>query len=220
MIEAKKSGLFQQMFSLYHRRLVSRSFDHIYWQTAATLPTAPVIFIANHSSWWDGLIFFHLERTALAHELYIMMHEAGLRQYPFFKRLGAFSVNRSQPKEILRSLHYAEQLLKEGKSVCLFPQGDEFHLETRPLRFQSGVTYLLERCPQVPLVPLSFYYSFGHHRKPDVWVFAGQPLVYEQLRGGSRKERTLHLEQLCTKQLDKLKQYVIHEQHQLFTSLL
>lgn len=220
MIRANKSRLFHSMFSLYHQRLLRRSFDQIYFYSKGTLPTTPVIYVANHSSWWDGLIFFHLSRTVLPQDLYIMMHESGLKQYPYFKRLGAFSINRNNPKDILHSLQYAQQLVEDGKSVWMFPQGDEFHLETRPLGFQSGITYVLEHCPHTPVVPMSFYYSFGQKKRPEVYIEAGSPLYHHDLPGQSRVEKTTALEQVCTEQLDELKQLVVTKQRNKFSNLL
>lgn len=220
MIQANKSQLFHSMFSLYHQRLLRRSFDQIYLHSKGNFPTTPAIYIANHSSWWDGLIYFHLCRTVLTEDIYIMMHESGLKRYPYFKRLGAFSINRSNPKDILRSLHYAEQLVQEGKSVWMFPQGDEFHLEKRPLGFQPGISYVLERLPYTQVVPVSFYYSFGHKKKPDVYIKAGIPFYHHDLSGRSRTEKTAGLEQVCTEQLDELKELVVTRQLNMFSKLL
>lgn len=220
MIPAKKNKYFDFVFTIYLKRLLKSSFDKVYWHSKIDIPASPVLFIANHSSWWDGLLFHHLSRTVIKHDLYMMMHESGLKQYPFFRRLGAFSVNRTHPKDILRSLQYAEQLLQDGETVCLFPQGDEFHIEKRPLQFQTGATYLVERHPEIAIVPLSFYYSFGHNKKPEVWIQAGRPLYDADLFGNQRKDKTQALEQICTLQLDELKGRVVHEQHALFSNLI
>ena len=51
-----------------------------------------------------------------------MMDEQGLRQYPFFRRIGAFSVNRDKPRDMLASLQYAAGLLQSGCPVWVFPR--------------------------------------------------------------------------------------------------
>ncbi|MCA1054983.1 lysophospholipid acyltransferase family protein [Rossellomorea aquimaris] len=220
MIKAKKSPAFRTMFSLYHRRLMKRSFHQIYWRGHDGIGEGAAIFTPNHSSWWDSLILFQLDRHVLTQDLHAMMHEKGMKEYPFFRLIGGFSIDRSHPKEIVRSLNYAKELLLEGKSVCLFPQGDEFHLEKRPLGFQSGVIYLMERCPEIPVIPLSFYYTFGHHQKPEAYLSAGAPVYLRDLDGDSRKSKNAHFEQLCTEQLDQLKELVVAEQVERFTKLL
>ena len=102
----------------------------------------------------------------------------------------------------------------------MFPQGDEFHLETRPLGFQSGITYVLEHCPHTPVIPISFYYSFGQKKNPEVYIEAGSPLYHHDLLGQSRVEKTSALEQVCTEQLDELKQLVVTKQRTKFSNLL
>lgn len=219
MIDAKKSGLFEIGFNMYLSPLIRSSFSRILGQGVGALPEKPVLFIANHSSWWDGLLFFYLNRTVWHHDIHMMMHEEGLQKHRYFRYLGAFSINRKKPKEILTSLQYAETLLKQGKSVVLFPQGDEFHLETRPLAFQTGVAYLMEHCPEVPVVPLSFYYSFGHQQKPEIWIRQHQSVLASTIEHMTRKEKTLYLQKLCTEQLDSLKNTVISENSEAFQPL-
>ena len=219
MIDAKKSALFETGFNLYLTPLIRSSFSRILGQGVKNIPDEPALFIANHSSWWDGLVFFYLNRTVWRHDIHMMMHEDGLKKHSYFRYLGAFSINRQKPKEILTSLQYAESLLKQGKSVVLFPQGDEFHLETRPLAFQTGIAYLMEHCPEVPVVPLNFYYSFGHQQKPDLWIRQHPPVSTEEIAQLTRKEKTLYLQQLCTEQLDSLKNTVISENSEAFESL-
>ncbi|MCE4051457.1 MULTISPECIES: lysophospholipid acyltransferase family protein [Bacillaceae] len=220
MIEAKKDVVFNKLFSIFHKRMLAFSFDKIYWQESSKLPSFPGIFVCNHSSWWDGLIYYQLTKTVILQDMYIMMHEQGLKQFPYFKKLGAFSIDRSSPKEILKTMRYAEVLLKQGKSVWLFPQGDEYHLEKRPLQFQPGTLYLQEKLPEIPIIPVCFYYSFAHKRKPEAWIKAGNPLYSNDLPGDSRFEKTLLLEKKCTDALDGLKNDVISEKTKHFVNLL
>ncbi|KOF12041.1 acyl-phosphate glycerol 3-phosphate acyltransferase [Planococcus glaciei] len=211
MIKAKKMPLFENAFELYLNPLIRRSFANVFGRDIVQPPSQPVLFIANHSSWWDGLLFFFLNRSVWRHDVHMMMDEKGLKRYGFFRYLGAFSINRSKPKDILASLQYAEQLLLSGKTVILFPQGEEFHQEIRPLGFSTGIAYLMEHCPDVPAIPVSFYYSFRHERKPEVWVQQGNPFYYKEIRGSARKEKTGSIEQAITEQLDQLKSEVVSE---------
>lgn len=220
MIEAKKSHLFERAFALYLFPLMRRSFGHFLGQNIRTIPTQPAIFIANHSSWWDGLLFFFLNRTVWKHDIHMMMHEKNLEKYKFFRKLGAFSIDKKNPKDIIRSLQYADELLKSGKSVVLFPQGDEFHQEIRPLTFHSGIGYMLEKHPEVPVISITFYYSFRHEQKPEVWIHQSDSLSIEEIPGTSRKEKAASLQQMLTNQLDELRKNVISENTVPFKDLL
>lgn len=61
MFEAKKSKVAAWMFHLVQQRLLNRYFHKIWLAIEEPLPKN-ALFIANHSSWWDGLIFFQLEK--------------------------------------------------------------------------------------------------------------------------------------------------------------
>jgi 1-acyl-sn-glycerol-3-phosphate acyltransferase len=219
MIEAAKKPYFEKLFFLYNRQLFKRHFNGIYLDGPAELPHQAIICM-NHSSWWDGLLLFHCNQVKIKHDIYIMMHEKGLKEFPFFKKLGAFSVNRGKPKDIVLSLQYAGRKLDEGKSVCLFPQGDEMHLEKRPLGFLPGAISLLEKHPHVPVLPVIFYYSFGERKKQDLFVRICPPITYKELTGISRKEKNSCFEELFTKELDFLRNQVIEKNVSHFKNVL
>lgn len=220
MIKAKKSRVFEKGFAIYLLPLLRRSFSHLLGRNVREIPERPVIFIANHSSWWDGLLFFFLNHTVWKHDIHMMMHEKNLEKFKFFRYLGAFSIEKQNPKDIIRSLQYAETLLTEGKSVVLFPQGDEFHQEVRPLAFSTGIGYLVEKHPKVPVIPIAFYYSFRHEQKPEVWIHQGPSFSIEEIHGTSRKTRTAFLQQAVTAQVDDLKKEAIAENTPAFEDLL
>ncbi|RSK26393.1 hypothetical protein EJF36_05705 [Bacillus sp. HMF5848] len=219
MLEAKKDGLFENLFFIYNSFLLKRSFEKILVHVEE-MPKAPYVCVLNHSSWWDGLLLFQLNKKILETDMHAMMSEKGLLSYPFFRKLGGFSINQQKPKDIIKSFSYASALLDEGRSVSIFPQGDERHLEQRPLQFLPGIAYLLERQPSVHVVPVSFYYSFGHVKKPSAYVTIGKAVHAKQFLAGTRKENTYELEAHVTEQLDHLRDIVITENYDYFTRRL
>lgn len=167
MQKANKNKLAEQAFHLYVKeRLIRKQFHRILYR-ADDLPT-PGLMLATHGSWWDGMILFHLDQTMLRHDPYVMIDQQGLARFPFFTRLGGFSIDRSSYKEIKQSLQYAKDQLANGSSVWMFPQGEERHQEERPLQLSSGATHLAKTAPSISL--FSFYYSFGHEQQPDVYI--------------------------------------------------
>ncbi|MCA1031006.1 lysophospholipid acyltransferase family protein [Bacillus timonensis] len=220
MIQANKSKLFARLFYPFNVFLLKKSFQNIYvTQKEDAFPPAS-IFILNHSSWWDGLLCFHLNQTLLKTDSYHMMHEKGLKQFPFFRKLGGFSINRNNPKDIVQSFQYAKKMLMDNKSIWLFPQGDEFHLETRPLKFMPGISYLAEQVPHVPIIPICLYYSFRHKKKPEVFISIDNPIFITSLKGNNRVLKAKALEEMFTMQLDSLKNQIINEDIQSFQPLL
>lgn len=210
MIKAKKSRVFSWMFHFVFQRLIKKSFHQILLKHGEIPPGASV-YIANHSNWWDGLLFFKLQQH-LKKDVYVMMHEHNLRRFFFFQWLGAFSVNQKHPKAVLASLQYAVTLLQKNETVCLFPQGDEYPLEIRPLQFESGALYLVEKSKHTPIVPIAFYYSWAGQRKPTIWIDMGNPIYWDELPGLNRVEKTKALENMFTLHLDQLRASIIKGQ--------
>ncbi|WP_223700730.1 lysophospholipid acyltransferase family protein [Sutcliffiella deserti] len=222
MIPAKKSKAFEFFFDQFNKRFLSFQFKGIYWATETnivTLPSTSALFIANHSTWWDPLVIFHLNRHIIKQESYCMMHEKGIKEYPFFRKIGAFSVNRQNPKDIVQSINYAKEKLKDGKALWLFPQGDEHHLETRPLAFLPGAIHIVKNS-DIPIVPVGLYYTFGNERKPEIYIKIGKPLVSAELKGSLVKEKNLELESHFTFLLDSLKQEVITKSLDQYKNIL
>lgn len=101
----------------------------------------PVLYIANHSSWWDGLIIFLLTEKASGLDHYMMMEEKQLKQYAFFRKLGAFPVQKENLKSVKQALMTAKENMQAGGAVWLFPQGKIMHQDMRPLELEAGLHF-------------------------------------------------------------------------------
>lgn len=201
MIKAKKSYLFRFIFHMYNTNwLLRRSFNSVRLKGKFPSQATASLILVNHSSWWDGLVSFYLSQTQLTQDSYAMMGEPGLKRFPFFRKIGAFSIQTNSKSSLINSLHYAVSLLKQEKAIWMFPQGKEQHTELRPLRFQSGAAYLLEKVPEVLIIPVTYYYTFLHEQKPELFIEIGKPF---QLTLKKRSIMTAELEQIITQQLDK-----------------
>ncbi|AEI41491.1 lysophospholipid acyltransferase family protein [Paenibacillus mucilaginosus] len=223
MIPACKSPAFERLFAVYNRHLLKRSFHRISVRTDPRIdPVRPTLYAANHSSWWDALLPLELNRSLLGQELYAMMSEEGLRRFRFFRRLGAFSVDRGSLQGVKDSLRYAAGVLEgERRALWLFPQGDIRHGDVRPLGFHSGIGYLLREVPGIQVVPVSFYYCFLQDQKPEVFADLGPPIPAERLpAAASRQQLARTVEDAVTDRLDALRQGVIHGEAAGFTALL
>ncbi|ADU32223.1 lysophospholipid acyltransferase family protein [Evansella cellulosilytica] len=218
MIKAERSVLFEHMFSVYNKHLLRKHFHCIYLARRGEKRAGPAIYLVNHSSWWDPLVLFYLNHAVLKENAVAMMSEDGLTRFPFFRKIGAFSVNRQARKSIMTSLQYASEQLKEGKSVFLFPQGEEVHIEKRPLTFFSGAAYLVEKQPSLPVIPISFYHSFFHHQLAEWFISIGKPISIPQR--ATRKEITALFEKKMTFELDHLRTLAMTEQIDDFQLIL
>lgn len=90
--ESDKSRSFRRLFSLYLERYLLHKHFRCVMMKGSVDPkeNLPVLYLANHSSWWDGLIIFLLTEKASELDHYMMMEEKQLKQYAFSVSLGRF----------------------------------------------------------------------------------------------------------------------------------
>ena len=148
MQKANKSKWAEHTFHFYVKeRLIRKQFHRLY--RADDLPT-PGLMLATHGSWWDGMILFHLDQTVLRHDPYVMIDQHGLERFPFFTRLGGFSIDRSSFGEIKQSLQYAKERLADGSSVWMFPLGRNGTKESVRSNSAAGRHILLKQPGRFP----------------------------------------------------------------------
>lgn len=118
---------------------------------AECIPKAgPVIFMANHQSYVDVPLLFHVRHH------FKWMADAGLFHIPFFgwamRMSGYIPVNRGNPKDGIRSLEQAKEWLARGVSIFVFPEGTRSRTGLFS-RFQTG-GFRLAVATGVPIVPI------------------------------------------------------------------
>ncbi|SEU13307.1 lysophospholipid acyltransferase family protein [Paenibacillus sp. NFR01] len=181
MLEAAKSRSFDALFSRYNTLYLLRRHFRFLGISGDLQPASaggrPLLYIMNHSSWWDGLLAYHAARVLSSRKQYFMMEEAQLRKFQFFRRLGAYSVNRNHPADVRASLRYTAGLLGEGGSVWIYPEGELLPLEHRPLQLREGAAIVLRLCPEAAVVPVTLYHGLFFHPKPEATLLAGAPLL-------------------------------------------
>ncbi|ANE47253.1 hypothetical protein SY83_14350 [Paenibacillus swuensis] len=212
VIQAQKSKRFNAIFRRYNEwYLLRRHFHsfHVRGQ-ADPLRSGPVLYVMNHSSWWDGLLAYHAEQTLSERDHYIMMDEKQLQKFRFFCKIGAFSIDKSSAAGTVQSLKYALKLLQQGRSVWIFPQGDIKHQELRPLELHSGAGYMLERCPDTTVIPVTLYYTLGLHQKAEASMMFGEALNHSWAELG-RKAAMSFIQEKLEEQLDRHKSWIVQD---------
>lgn len=225
VIVARKDPNVERVFALVNRWMLKRHFHQIWTKGFEELkeldPSRPVIFYANHSNWWDGLIGFYLTRDLLKIDGYMMVMAKQLRKYSFFRWIGAFSVERDSPISAYRSLEYVISLLgntkKQPRALWIFPQGELLANDFRPIKFLRGLDWLIKHLPQVQLVAVAFRYEFLNEQLPEVFLSfnkinkASALSDLEKLNLPKAKSFILELQEDLTRQLDELKKEVVEQ---------
>ena len=90
---APLATLFDALFWPW-RRMHLRAV-HIGGATAADMPDrTPLLFVANHVSWWDGFLLRAVQRRLRPDAAFVtVMSAAQLDRFPFFRWLGAIGVD-------------------------------------------------------------------------------------------------------------------------------
>ena len=116
------------------------------------------VFVANHQGAYDIFLIYGF----LGHNFKWMMKKS-LRRIPFVGKActaaGHIFVDRSGPKSIRETLDIAEQTLRHGMSLVVFPEGSRTW-DGKLQRFKKGA-YQLAIDLNLPVVPLTIDGSFA-----------------------------------------------------------
>ncbi len=167
---ARRVAGFERVFLVYLRWLLRRSFATVWLRNGATpLPPGGFVAVANHVSWWDGFVPYVLQRCLEPRRPFnVLMSDAELRRFPFFRWAGAFSVDASSPRAALAAILYAGAQARAGAGVWIFPQG-VLGRGTTPGTFTSGFVHAA-RAGGAPIVPVALYFTMLDKQRPEAFV--------------------------------------------------
>lgn len=112
--------------------------------------SGPFLVVSNHLSYWDPI----LVGNAINRQLHFMA-KAELFSVPLLKHVmknvGSFPIKRGRSD--LTALRTALKILKEGRVICVFPEGTR-NKKTGLLPFKAGVTMIAFKA-QCPILPVA-----------------------------------------------------------------
>jgi len=179
-IPANESKWFISIFDLYVRNLFWRRFKNIAIdQQYQPGKKSKTIYYLNHTSWWDGLIPFLLNQKLFKQNARAIMEDKQMRQHKFFSKIGAFSVNLSEPRAALKSLRYAVDSMKRpNSSLFIYPEGKIVPFSIQKPQFQKGLGWIAGRSPGSDIVPIGIYIHTARHDKPELFLKVGSPVEF------------------------------------------
>lgn len=163
------------------------------------VPDEPVLFIGNHRSYFDILLTYSRCRRLTG---YVAKKE--MLRYPllrtWMKNLYCLFLDRSTPREGLKTILQAIEYVKKGISICIFPEGTRNDgEELSMLPFKDGALKIAEKtgCPIIPIslnnTHAMFEQQFPRIRKVHVVVEYGEPIHVQELDKDTKK----HLGNYC-----------------------
>ena len=198
-LPANESPIFIKLFRLYTWLLFKRRFKKV-WVKQEYDPCAEckTIYYLNHHSWWDGLIPLLLNEFRFRQNARALMEDTQMQEYPFFQKIGAFSINRQNPRKAIRSLRYAVDSFDRDKaSLFIYPEGSITPVGSK-MNFQGGLSWLTDKLPKVDVVPIAIHMHTIRHDQPELHLHVGDRLRIEEQWSSDKRTRVLE------KQMDEM----------------
>ncbi len=131
----------------------------------------PTLWIANHTSWWDGIVM-QVIHPKTGRKFHAMMLETELKKNPFLARLGAFSIQPGS-RSMVESLRYATNLLqKPENTVLFFPQGRIHSLLNLDPPWMPGLQKVIGQMPENGQVLFTLMVpEYGSYAKPTLCIY-------------------------------------------------
>ncbi len=128
------------------------------------------MFVANHTSIIDIMLML-----AVMHHPFVFLGKVELARIPlfgYFYRRTCILVDRKSQKSRLDAFAEAQRRLKQGNSICIFPEGGVPHDESTELALFKEGAFRLAIDHQIPIVPLVFH---DNKRRFSYTFFSGSP---------------------------------------------
>lgn len=198
-------------------RMVQWGFRSILWITGVKvtvigeerIPDEPVLFVGNHRSYFDILLTYSRCRHLTG---YIAKKE--MLRYPllrdWMKRVYCLFLDRSTPKEGLKTILTAISYVKNGISICIFPEGtrnDGEELSLLP--FHNGSFKIAEKsgCPIVPICMNNTASIFENQlpriRRTHVILEYGEPIYPDRLDPDTRRHIGSYCQNIIQETINK-----------------
>lgn len=106
-----------------------------------------------------------------------MMETRQLKRYPFFRRLGVFSINPSSPRSSMQSMRYAvESMNRENASLYIYPEGKIVPFTAEKPEFEKGIGWLAKKVPDADIVPIAVYIHTKESDRPCLEILIGESI--------------------------------------------
>lgn len=185
MHKPKENRLIFKFFSWYIGYIIGKDFSSFNFNKVDVESDNSILLLANHFSWWDGFLMFHVNKIVFKKKFHVLVNEENYLQVKFLKYLGAFA-SKTKGKDILETLDFASSLLDNPDNLVLFfPQGKLESNHVKTVSFEKGVGRLLKNGKNnVTVVFAATLIDYFENRKPtaSTYLMVHNPPVYQSLQ--------------------------------------
>ncbi len=173
------------------------------------VPDEPVLFIGNHRSYFDILLTYSRCKRLTG---YIAKKEMlrYLTLTSWMKRLYCLFLDRSDPKEGLKTILQAVDYIKNGISICIFPEGTRNPgKELSMLPFRDGAFKIATKtgCAIIPISLNNTAEIFENHfpriKKTHVVIEYGKPIYPNELDKETKRHIGDYVENIIKETIKK-----------------
>ncbi len=110
------------------------------------------LFVCNHVSFVDALLIIGSTDRMIRAVMFKDIYEKWYVK-PFAKAMNAIPISSQQrPREMIRSLHQASQMIRDGHVVCIFAEGQITRIG-QMLPFRRGMSFIMKDV-EAPIIPV------------------------------------------------------------------
>ena len=212
-------GKFNRKFKDYSSlRLVQGAFKLIMFAAGTKLTVIgeenvpkdrAVLYVGNHRSYFDVVMTY-----ARCPRLTGYIAKVEMLRYPllrdWMKALYCLFLDRDDIKAGLKTILQGIEYIKNGISICIFPEGTRNHSDTM-MPFKEGSLKMAEKtgCPIIPMAITNSAEIFENHipfvRRCNVILEYGEPIMPGELSKEEKKFLGAYTQQKIQEMLDKNK---------------
>lgn len=157
------------------------------------IPTdTAVLYVGNHRSFFDVVLTCTLFPRVTGYVAKVEMKKAPILSL-WMKNIHCLFLDRDNIKEGLKTILAGVEEVKNGYSLCIFPEGTRNKVNDTFLPFKEGSLKIAEK-GNVPIIPLTlvntaqvFEDHFPKIKKTTVVIDFGQPVYPDQLDKETRR---------------------------------
>lgn len=197
---------FRCITALAGTKVIVKGLENIPTDTA-------VLYVGNHRSFFDIVLTCTLFPRVTGYVAKVEMKKAPILSL-WMKNIHCLFLDRDNIKEGLKTILAGVEEVKNGYSLCIFPEGTRNKVNDTFLPFKEGSLKIAEK-GNVPIVPLTlvntaqiFEDHFPKVKKATVVIDFGQPVYLDQLDKETRRGLGNHVFNLIKDRYFSLKELV------------
>lgn len=173
----------------------------------------PVLYIGNHRSYFDIVLTYVRVPRPTGYIAKKNMEKVPLLSI-WMRNLHCLFLDRENIKAGMQTILAAIDLMKNGKSVCIFPEGTRNKEEGTLLPFHEGSFRIASKadCPIVPMTinnsAAVFENQFPRIKKAHVIIEYGKPIYIKDLPKDQQKKLAPYVQQIIMETYNKNKENI------------